>query len=102
MNGWVFHVLMVMTGAVAGIINALAGGGPILTLGVLTLTGIDPKIANLTSTVALSPGQLAAGFVSRDRLGKLRLGSPILLVIIAAVGGAAGAALLMITVLMSF
>ena len=97
MDGWIYHLLLVSTGCGAGIINALAGGGPILTLGVLSLTGIDPRIANLTSTVALSPGQIAAGFSVRRRLRETRLGQPFWLLTIAILGGAAGAALLFAT-----
>ena len=97
MDGWFYHVTLFGTGFFAGIINALAGGGPILTLGVLSLTGIDPRIANLTSTVALSPGQLAAGWAVRHRLQDVRLGRPIMLLVFAILGGAAGAALLLAT-----
>jgi uncharacterized protein len=97
MNGWVYHFILIATGCGAGAINALAGGGPILTLGVLTLTGLDPRIANLTSTVALSPGQLAAGISVRHRLRETRFGHPLMLLAIAIIGGALGAALLLAT-----
>lgn len=97
MDSWVFHLMLGATGCAAGVINALAGGGPILTLGVLSLAGIDPRIANLTSTVALSPGQIVAGFAVRHRLREIRLGRPLILVGIALAGGAAGAALLLAT-----
>jgi uncharacterized membrane protein YfcA len=60
---WHFAALL-LTGIVAGAVNALAGGGPILTLGGMVALGVDPKLANLTSTVALSPGQLVAGEMS--------------------------------------
>ncbi len=97
MDGWLYHLILIATGCGAGIINALAGGGPILTLGVLSLTGLDPRIANLTSTVALSPGQLAAGFSVRHRLPETRLGHPLMLLGIAIIGGAVGAGLLLAT-----
>ena len=97
MEGWFYHVMLFAAGFGAGIINALAGGGPILTLGVLSLTGLDPRIANLTSTVALSPGQLAAGWSVRHRLQDLRPDRPILLLALAILGGAAGASLLLAT-----
>lgn len=92
-----YNLLLVATGCAAGIINALAGGGPILTLGVLSVTGIDPRIANLTSTVALSPGQFVAGFSARGRMGELRLGHPIMLVALGMIGGAGGALVLLAT-----
>ena len=97
MHGSIDHLLFFVTGCGAGIINALAGGGPILTLGVLTLSGLDPRIANLTSTVALSPGQLLAGTMVRHRLSATRLGSRYVLVTLAIAGGAAGAGLLLAT-----
>ena len=82
---------------VAASINALAGGGPVLTLGVLSLTGIDPRIANLTSTVALCPGQLVAGYDARNALNATSLGKPAVLIVLAMAGGAAGALLLLLT-----
>jgi len=97
MDGWFYHLILFLAGFFTGIINAVAGGGPILTLGVLSLTGLDPRIANLTSTAALSPGQLAAGWSVRDRLKNVRIGQPLLLLALAVLGGAAGAALLLVT-----
>lgn len=92
-----FYILMVVAGTVAAAINALAGGGPVLTLGLLSLTGIDPRIANLTSTVALSSGQLLAGNAARASFGTLELTRPRLLIIVSLVGGATGAVLLLQT-----
>jgi uncharacterized membrane protein YfcA len=81
----------------AGAQNQLAGGGSFLTLPALMLTGMDARAANITSTVALFPGQLTGGWVAR----KLATGTPSLslraLVIISLVGGAAGAVLLLVT-----
>lgn len=91
------YLTVFIAGALAASINAVAGGGPILTLGILSFTGIDPRIANLTSTVALCPGQLAAGHAARAAFAKTLLGRPKMLAGIALVGGAAGAALLMLT-----
>lgn len=102
MDEWQHLFLFLATGIGAGFINALAGGGPVLTLAALSLTGIDPRIANLTSTVALSPGQLAAGYRLRARLQEGRLGSPRLLGLIALVGGAGGAGLLLATAATAF
>ncbi len=102
MFDWPAPLIFIATGFGAGIINALAGGGPILTLGVLSLTGIDPRIANLTSTVALSPGQLVAGYRVRHRLNEARFGQPSLLILLAVAGGAIGAALLLFTATTTF
>lgn len=97
MYDWPYHCLLIATGAGAGAINALAGGGPILTLGILSVTGFDPRIANLTSTVALSPGQIVAGLMSRHQLTQSRLGPPLVLASLALAGGAIGAGLLLAT-----
>lgn len=64
-------VALLLIGILAGAVNALAGGGPILTLAGLTALGVDPRTASLTSTIALCPGQLAAGVHSRGRLAAL-------------------------------
>lgn len=90
---------LVLTGIVAGAINAVAGGGPILTLTGLALTGIDPRVASLTSTVALSPGQMLAGAMASKGLSSLgwsraRMG---LAIVCAVLGGAGGAVLLLRT-----
>src|ERR1700694_2405007 len=42
----------------AGAQNALAGGGSFITLPALMLSGLDARAANITSTIALFPGQL--------------------------------------------
>lgn len=81
----------------AGAQNQLAGGGSFLTLPSLILTGMDARAANITSTVALFPGQLTGGWYAR----KHATGTPVLslrtLVIISLVGGALGGILLLVT-----
>jgi Na+/serine symporter len=47
----------------AGAINSVAGGGTLLTFPALIWLGLDPKIANATSTVALWPGSSAASWL---------------------------------------
>lgn len=42
----------------AGLVNALAGGGTLVTFPVLLALGIPPVAANVTNTVALLPGYL--------------------------------------------
>src|ERR1044072_6849741 len=43
---------------IAGMMNSVAGGGTLITFPALIWIGIDPKAANVTSTVALWPGSL--------------------------------------------
>lgn len=95
---------LLLTGILAGAVNAIAGGGPILTLGGLTVLGIDPRIASITSTVALSPGQLVAGAMSSARLSmrSLTWARIVAAIIFAMLGGVAGALLLLETSAGSF
>jgi uncharacterized membrane protein YfcA len=52
----------------AGAINSIAGGGTLLTFPVLIWLGLDPKVANGTSTVALWPGLFGGLFGYRKQL----------------------------------
>src|SRR5437764_13470257 len=48
--------LMFAAAFAAGLVNSIAGGGTLLTFPVLIWLGLDPKVANATSTLALWPG----------------------------------------------
>ncbi|MFM8611449.1 MAG: sulfite exporter TauE/SafE family protein [Actinomycetota bacterium] len=80
----------------AGIVNALAGGGTLISFPMLIALGVPPVSANVTNTVALVPGFLGGAAAQRadlDRQGRrLRVLLPA-----AALGGLAGAALLLLT-----
>ncbi|HUH79222.1 MAG TPA: sulfite exporter TauE/SafE family protein [Methanoregula sp.] len=52
----------------AGIINALAGGGTLVSFPALIALGIPPVPANITNTVALCPGYLGGAFAQRQDL----------------------------------
>lgn len=52
----------------AGLINALAGGGTLITFPALTFVGIPAVAASVTNTVALSPGYLGATFAQLNDL----------------------------------
>lgn len=81
----------------AGAQNQLAGGGSFITLPALILTGMDVRAANITSAVALFPGQVTGGWIGRKNAS----GTPNLsfraLVMLSLVGGAVGAGLLLLT-----
>jgi len=88
--------LLLGSAVVAGIMNALAGGGTILTFPALLLAGVPAIQANATSTVALVPGSISslAGYrreVGAHRQWLTRLLIPSLL------GGALGSVLLLLT-----
>src|SRR5688572_16054768 len=51
-------LLAAIAAVAAGAVNALAGGGTLITFPILTFLGIPAVTANVTNTVALSPGYL--------------------------------------------
>jgi len=81
----------------AGAQNQLAGGGSFITLPALMLTGMDARAANITSTVALFPGQMTGGWMGRKLASGTERLSFRTLTIISLVGGAIGALLLLET-----
>ena len=60
MLGGFDFVLAGLAAIAAGAVNALAGGGTLITFPTLTAIGIPPVAANITNTVALCPGYLGA------------------------------------------
>ena len=86
--------LLLGAGLWAGAQNALAGGGSFITLPALIAAGLDPKLANITSTMALFPGQIATGIAGRKLVAGADRLSFKALAAIALVGGVAGALLL--------
>lgn len=80
----------------AGAVNAIAGGGSLLTFPALVAVGLPTVTANVTNTVALLPGYLGATWAQRRELAGQgrRLG---VLVPVSAVGGLAGGLLLLHT-----
>lgn len=84
-------------GLVAGTMNALAGGGSFITLSILVVAGLDPRSANITSTVALFPGQVASGVAGRSLVADLPQLPFRAVAGIGLVGGAIGAVLLLVT-----
>lgn len=89
--------LLLVAGVWAGAQNALAGGGSFVTLPALILAGLDPKLANITSTMALFPGQITTGLAGRKLVAGAERLSFRALAIISFVGGIGGALLLIIT-----
>lgn len=80
----------------AGAINSVAGGGTFLTFPVFILNGLTPLAANIMSTIALWPGNLASVYGYREIWRKDRAFlKPFLTVGIT--GGAVGAMLLLHT-----
>lgn len=55
-------------GFVAGGVNAIAGGGSLLTFPVLLAAGLSPVTANVTNTIGVVPGTLGGSFGYRREL----------------------------------
>ncbi len=83
--------------ALAGALNAVAGGGSFLTLPALALVGVPLVSANATGTAALLPGYLAGAWALRRELAGPMSPSLLRLGVLSVLGGAAGAALLLST-----
>jgi uncharacterized membrane protein YfcA len=63
-------VLLLVAGLAAGTINAVAGGGSLVTFPALLAVGLPAKTANFTNSVAVSPGYLASVYGSWEDLDK--------------------------------
>jgi uncharacterized membrane protein YfcA len=90
-------LLLVTLAAVgAGLVNALAGGGTLITFPALLAVGVPAVAANVTNTIALTPGYLGATLAQRRDLAGQR---PRLLLLLPAAlaGGLAGGLLLLAT-----
>lgn len=86
--------LLVAAALAAGFVNALAGGGSLLSFPALTAVGVPALAANVCNTLALTPGYLGASLgQGRDLAGqRQRL---LRLLPAAALGGLIGARLLL-------
>src|SRR5574339_1278553 len=80
----------------AGAVNALAGGGTLITFPMLVALNVPPVAANVTNTVALCPGYFGGTLAQRDDLRGQ--GKRLFMILPAALlGGIAGGYLLLIT-----
>lgn len=90
------YILVALAAMLAGAINALAGGGTLITFPVLTALGLPAVASNVTNTVALSPGYLGGTLAQskdlRDQKRRLWLLLPV-----SAIGGILGGLLLLYT-----
>ena len=88
--------LAIAAAVVAGAINAIAGGGTLLTFPALVGVGLSPLLANATSTVALWPGAVGSMWAYRRELVGVRAWTTRFAVPSLA-GGLLGAWLLLVT-----
>jgi uncharacterized membrane protein YfcA len=66
--GWLEAAGLFIAALVAGAINAVAGGGSLISFPALLLAGYPAKTANVTNTVALWPGYVGGSVGYRDEL----------------------------------
>ncbi len=88
------HGLVLLAAFVAGAVNAVAGGGSLLTFPVLLAVGFDPVPASITNTLGLMPGYLGGAHAYREEIRSQRERVRAL-VVPAGLGAIAGAALLL-------
>jgi len=96
MINWEQIATLVVSAAAGGAINAVAGGGTLLTFPALLWAGQRAIAANATSTVALLPGIFSSFWGYRREVASLRR-VVLLLTIPSLLGGIVGAVLLLNT-----
>lgn len=92
---WIEIALLLTTGTLAGVINAVVGSGSLVTFPTLVALGYPPVLANVTNNIGVLPGSVSAAIAYRRQLaGQWRTVLP--LAAFSAAGGAIGAVLLLI------
>src|SRR5574338_1278408 len=88
------YVLIALAALAAGVVNALAGGGSLISFPMLVAVGVPPVAANVTNTVALVPGYFGATLAQMNELKKQK--KRVMLYVPAAIlGGIVGGLLLL-------
>src|SRR5580698_3941574 len=93
------YIWLVFASLIAGVMNAMAGGGSFISFPAMLGMGIPPIEANATNTVALWPGQLTSLATLRGDVARNLL--PTVLVT-SVVGGVVGAEVLLHTRQLTF
>jgi uncharacterized membrane protein YfcA len=65
-------LVLVLAGAVAGFMNAIAGGGTLVTFPSLLFIGLPSVVANATSTIGLLPAALSSAVGYRKKIPSVR------------------------------
>jgi hypothetical protein len=88
--------LLVAAALAAGIVNAVAGGGSLISFPALLLTGMGSVRANATNTLAVWPGSVSSAWAYKDHILDERHRAAVLAVP-SLLGGLAGSVLLLNT-----
>jgi uncharacterized protein len=94
-------VWLVVAAFLAGVLNAVAGGGSFLSFPAMLGVGVLPVQANATNTVAIWPGQLTSIAAYWEDVRK-NMSSALLMGLAGLVGGTTGAVVLLNTPQMTF
>ena len=89
-------LVLLVAGLAAGGVNAVAGGGSLISFPALIALGLPPLTANVTNTVAVWPGYVGTSWGYRQELAT-QLRRVAALTPAAALGAAAGCVLLLVT-----
>lgn len=90
------YILLFFAAIVAGVLNALAGGGSYITFPMLILTGVHPIVANATNTLAVWIGTVSSVVAYRKQIKRSRCLLPVL-GLASILGGEVGAIVLLRT-----
>ena len=93
---WIHYVVLFLIAIAGGAVNAVAGGGTLLTFPTLIWAGQPAIMANATNTMAVWPGALSSFWGYRTELGDSRK-QLLLLLLPSFLGGVLGAVLLVHT-----
>lgn len=90
------HLACAAAAVGAGVVNAVAGGGTLITFPVMTALGVPSVRANATNTVAGCPGYIGGTWAQRSDLADLghSVRAPL---VVSAAGGLAGSILLVVS-----
>jgi uncharacterized protein len=91
------YLLLPGAAFLAGVMNAVAGGGTFVTFPALVLTGVPSVIANASNAVALVPSSFASAWAYRHDYQSVENLSFRSMVAVSLVGGVLGATLLVAT-----
>jgi len=90
------HIATGFAAVGAGLVNAIAGGGTLISFPIMTALGVPAVRANATNTVSLCPGYIGGTYAQRKDLTGMGKGLRPQLVA-AAAGGFGGSILLIVT-----
>src|SRR5262245_28440231 len=90
-------ILLTSAGFLGGAVNALAGGGTLMTFPALLFVGLNPIDANASSVVALFPATFASAWAYRRSILAITEVNVFGLFVLSLLGGLVGAILLLYT-----